>query len=108
MSDPQGQLDRVSNDQGLEESEKAFLWESAIARLQNQQVDLEDVPQLMESTWDQIDSLYQKRMARAATSTNAGPSTSAPPAGVPGDAPAGRGIQSALARTAERLGIPNE
>lgn len=108
VSDLQGQLDRVSNDQGLEEPERAFLWESAIARLQNQQVDLDEVPYLMESTWEQIDSLYQKRMARAAASTNSGPSTSAPPSGVPGDAPSGRGIQSALARTAERLGIPSE
>ena len=108
VSDLQGQLDRVSNDNGLEESEKAFLWESAISRLQNQQVALDEIPQLMNSTWNQIESMYQKRMARAATSTNSGPMTSAPPSGVPGDAPPGRGIQSALARTAERLGIPNE
>lgn len=108
VSDLQSQLDRVSNENGLDEPEKAFLWESAIARLQNQQVDLDEVPHVMQSTWDQIDTLYQKRMARAATSSNAGPATSSPPAGVPGDAPAGRGIQSALARTAERLGIPNE
>ena len=108
VSDLQGQLDHVANDNGLEEGEKAFLWEAAISRLQNNQVELQDVPSLMTDTWSQIDSLYQKRMARAATSTNAGPSTSAPPAGIPGDVQGGRGIQSAVARTAERLGIPQD
>ncbi len=108
VADLQGQLDRVANGNDLQEQEKAFLWESAISRLQNQQVELQDIPQLMEQTWGQIESLYQNRMARAATHNNSGPSTSAPPAGVPGDVAPGRGIQSAIARTAERLGIPNE
>lgn len=108
VADLQGQLDRVASGNDLQEQEKAFLWESAISRLQNQQVELQDIPQLMEQTWDQIESIYQNRMARAATVTNSGPSTSAPPSGVPGDVAPGRGIQSAIARTAERLGIPNE
>lgn len=108
VSDLQGQLDNVANSNGLEEGEKAFLWEAAVSRLQNNQVELEDVPSLMTDTWNQIDSLYQKRMARAATSTNSGPSTSSPPSGVPGAIQGNRGIASAVARTAERLGIPQD
>lgn len=108
VQDLQGQLEKVSADQGLDEDEKAFLWEAATTKLVNQQVDLQDVPQLMSQTWNQIDSLYQKRVARSAKSVNDGPRTSVPAAGAPADAPQGRGIQSALARTAERLGIQPE
>jgi hypothetical protein len=108
VQDLQGQLESVSSSQGLDEDEKAFLWEAATTRLVNQQVDLQDVPRLMENTWSQIDSLYQKRVARSARSQSGQPRTSVPAAGTPSDSPSGRGLSQALAKTAEALGIPQE
>lgn len=108
VQDLENQLDQVASSQELDENERAFLWEAATTKLVNRQVDLDAVPSLMQDTWNQIDSLYQKRVARSAQSAQAGPTTTASPGATPGDVPPGRGIQSALARTAERLGIPQE
>lgn len=108
VQDLQGQLEHVASDQGLDEDEKAFLWEAATQKLINRQVDVSDVPNLMDQTWKQIDALYQKRVARVAKASDGQPRTSVPPAGVPGDGPGGRGLSQALAKTAEALGIQPE
>lgn len=108
VNDLQGQLENVANAQGLDESERQFLWETAMTRLTNEQVDLQDVPRLMENTWNAIDDMYQKRVARAAGKTNRAPSTTGSASAVPSDVQQAAGIKSAIARTAERLGIPNE
>lgn len=108
VQDLQGQLSSVSSSQNLDEDEKAFLWEAATTRLVNNEVELSDIPSLMQNTWDRIDSLYQKRTARSAKSQSSQPRTSVPAAGTPSDSPGGRGIQQALAKTAEALGIPQD
>ena len=108
VNDLQGQLENVASSQNLDEAEKEFLWETAMTRLTNQQVDLQDVPSLMESTWNAIDDMYQKRVARAAGRTNSAPSTTGSASATPSDVQQVAGIKSAIARTAERLGIPNE
>lgn len=105
VQDLQSQLEQVASGQGLDEDEKAFLWEAATTKLVNRQVDLGDVPSLMNDTWKQIDSLYQKRVARSAKTSDGQPRTSVPPGGSPADVPGGRGLQQALAKTAEALGI---
>jgi len=110
VNDLHGQLDKLADREGLEDQDKQLVWNLAVQQITAQDLEPGDLPGIMDNTWNQMNDLYARKYAKAAGQTKSAPATtsSASAPAAPGQPEKG-GLEAAMRRTAELMGMdPND
>lgn len=109
VDDLNRQLDKLGESQGLEARDKELVWNIAVQQIQNQDLEPDDLAGIMDRTWSELNDLYARKFAEAAKKTSSAPSTTHSPSGAPADSqPKQGGLEAAMKRMADSLGVDPE
>ena len=103
VNDLHMQLDRLADKENLEDQDKQLVWNLAVQQITQQDLEPDDLPGIMDHTFNQLNDMYARKYAKAAGKAPKA-STGGSAAAAPGQ-PKGGGLEAAMRRTADLMGL---